>query len=362
MSRYYRLEFQHLGGIERIRKPWPYSWQMRLNRLENPIPLPDDMHAAVKDAVGDFNLYPDYQPFYEQLATFLNVPPANLVVGLGSEEFIRSIMLLACSISSESRAVAVLSPTCAMYQIHAAALNIPLFDPSPVSPKFELTLDMWLDVLDRRDFAVLFLPNPGQPIETYFSPVEFAVIAEYCSRRGTLLVVDEAYYGFGAETALPLIFQFDNVIVMRTFSKGWGGAALRIGYAVGCEELIKPLHSYRLSGEVAGPSMQIASVMIDRYESAILPAMHEIAMTRDWLRCAIGDLGLWAQGERGNHVLVELGADRAGRVGRHLEAEGIYINYQLPHPCEDYIMITVGSLDMMVRLFERFVGALDGNK
>ena len=362
MSRYYRPEFQHLGGIERIRKRWPYSWQMRLNRLENPIPLSDDMQAAIKDAVGDFNLYPDYQPFYEQLAAFLSIPSVNLVVGLGSEEFMRSIMLLTCGIDCPQRGVAVLSPTCAMYQIHAAALNTPLFDPSPASPKIELTIDTLINVLDNQDFAVLFLPNPGQPIETYFTPVELAAIAEYCSQREALLVVDEAYYGFGTETALPLIFQFDNVIVMRTFSKGWGGAALRIGYVVGCEALIKPLHSYRLSGEIAGPSMQIASVMIDRYESDILPAMQEIAMARDWLCRAISDLGLWTQGKKGNHVLVELGADRAKRVGRHLEAEGIYINYQLPHPCEDYIMITVGSLDMMVRLFERFVGALDGNK
>ena len=341
MSRYYRPEFAHLSGIERIRKVTPPNVRMRLNRLERPEPWP----------YGDLQQYPDYQPFIDRLANFVGVHSDQIVLGLGSEDLIRASMLLACGIGQGS--ANVLWPTCAMYEIHAKTLGVQLTKINP-NPKRGLSLERLLKAIDASYCDVFYLVNPGQPVETYYPLQDLKIIAKRCADQQILLVVDEAYYGFGAESARPLIDQFDNVLILRTFSKAWGLAGLRVGYALGCPDLIKPLDAIRLSGEVTGPSINFISWLLEHYEEEVVPYMAGVADSRKFSRMFMQQLGLWADGQYGNHVLVDLGQKRKEWIGKRLEERGIYINWNLPKPLEDYAMITCGSVKLMMEFAVEF--------
>ena len=92
-------------------------------------------------------------------------------------------------------------------------------------------LDSLYDKLDR-DTRFVFIPNPNLPIESCFSIEKIKEIAEICRKNHTMLVIDEAYYFFGAPTVMDLVENYENLIVFRTFSKAYGLAGLRIGFMV----------------------------------------------------------------------------------------------------------------------------------
>lgn len=334
-----RACFRYLPGIERKRiAPTPVG-DMRLHRLERPEPWQEELQAKFR-AFPPVNWYPDYGAFHRRVAEFAGVEPENLVVGAGIEDFIRSLVILCCD---PGDGFAYTWPTCAMFDIYAEVFST---RPVRIETSYETTAD---DIIARLDDRVrlLILPNPGQPVETNFNQWDMRRIARRCQDIGAVLAVDEAYHGFGSETSLPVLDVFDNVVILRTFSKAFGGAALRIGYAIGRGDVIRALDAIRESGEVAGPSMHMASVLMDEWPT-VRRGIAEVCAGRDWLRDRLLADGYEAHGSVANHVNVRV-KDGAGLVDR-LKMRGVHVRLNR----DGTIMVTCGSVGLMQRFYEAF--------
>lgn len=343
----------YLTGVERKRIVTEDNVVLRLNRGERPFPLAPEVRAALAkvyaDQIGLTQQYPSYQAFYEKYAASLGVPSENICVGAGIEEFIRVLMWL-----HTTQHVAVLWPTCKMYEVYAEAFLVHLTRVAPVPDK-PFTMNEFVAAL-HAETKMVFVPNPGQPVETHFTVVQLRLLAHWCAQRDILLVVDEAHYGFGAHTALPLLSEFTNIIVMRTFSKYYGAASLRVGCAIGSKQLMQVLHAVRPSGEIAGPSLAVASRILDFKEQFENDAF-AMVMGRDWLRDRINtelaEAGLRAWGRWGFSVLIEFpSAYDAVVVGGQLEAHhGIYTKFDFPEPVHGCMLVACGSVEMMKQFY-----------
>lgn len=344
-------ELQHLGGVVRTRIEMPRNVSMRLNRLERPIAWPAELVREIRNRCpADLvQQYPNYPMFYRRLAAFIAQREENIVVGAGIEEFIR-ILMAACF----GQKVAVLWPTCAMFDIYADAFKVDLQRIETHPRKPPLTVDDVCRAVTA-DTRVLLLANPGQPVETFFWREELLAIAKHCAKNDCLLAIDEAYHGFGATSAIHDAVRLANVIVLRTFSKAMGAAGIRLGYAVGGPHTAQLLHAVRQSGEVSSLSMSVATVLMDRFFDLVQPAIRDVVLGRIWLRMAFLKAGYAAWGEQANHILVEVGTD-CGRKARALAADGILVRV-CPDPLDGYMLVTAGPQPMMERFFEAFQAA-----
>lgn len=342
----YRDCFQHLYAVERKRIVMPEKVTLRLNRGERPDPMPLLVQAHISnrlaESFGKLNQYPSYSEFYEQLAKHHGINKNQIVVGAGIEEFIRTLTFLCCDPGQQ---MVVTWPSCAMYDIYSSVFGVELVKVKP-APGENFSVD---DIMQRvtPDTRLVFLPSPGQPVGTSYSEIELRILAQRCASVGAILAVDEAHWGFGSVTALPLINKFENLIVLRTFSKFYGAASIRVGYAIGSPKIMKPLEAARPSGEIAGPSMVIASTILD-YHSLFESWAKFTAEARDWTVRSISKLGLNAYGGTGFSVLVEFASlDIAVSVASELASVGVLVKAGFPSPVHRCILLACGTKPMM---------------
>ena len=360
VSSLYLEKFRHLYDLPRIRvaEPDPGSQVMRLNRNEKPDNWPKELLDRIYSSIPENLLqrYPDQGPFYAKLSKFLGVPEHSLLITSGVDEAIRGIITLCCE---PGDTFAVPWPGYAMYDVYARMFDCRL---SPII----YTTDRFMgpEELCARVPAgskVLFLPNPSQPVENCFDLEELGKIAAYCRDQDIIFAVDEAYHFYGAPSALPLIEDYDNVLVMRSFSKAFGAASLRMGYVAGSPEALTPLSALRLAHEASGLSLHAASVLIECFDSHLKPSIDSICEGRDFLRTRANDSGFPAWGRVSNYVIIDLTSnERMLTATKSLEAQGIYVKGRFPEPLDHHIMVTCGPLPMMDRFFDALLEAVDG--
>jgi len=326
---------------------------MRLQRNEKPDDWGDELYELVFANAPELHLqrYPDPAPFYEKLSRFLNVPQENLVVTSGIDEPIRTLVTLCCD---PGDTIIAPSPSYAMYnvyaKIHGVNVNPIAFQPGEFLPPE--ALGEAIDALSR----ILFLPNPSQPVENVYDLSQLRTLAGLCREKGIMLAVDEAYHFFGAETAMPLINEFDNVLVMRTFSKAFGAAGLRLGCVAGSEKAIAPLKAFRLAHEANSLSLHVGEVLLDNFDTFVKSNIEKVCEGRDVLRQACLNYGFQAWGEAGNFVLIDLGnTARSVEVHRELAKRGIHVKGGFSAPLDHHILATCGPADMMRSFFDVLV-------
>ena len=353
----YLDKYRHLYNLRRLRIPEPNrgSAIMRLHRNEKPDNWPKDLLGHIFTSIPENLLqrYPDAGPFYAKLARFLGVSVEKVLVTSGIEEAIRTILTLSC----EPGDTFVSTPGYAMYEVYGQILGLKLAQITYTPDRFLTVAELCAKI--PADTRVVFLPNPSQPVENCFDVGALGEIAAYCQRRDILFAVDEAYYFFGAPTALPLTDRFDNLLVMRSFSKAFGAASLRLGYVVGSSKALAPLAAFRLAHEANALTMHAGSVLLDCFDSHVKPSIEAICQGRDFLRRAAIEHGLFAWGSVSNNVLIDLGDNaRMVAVAKVLEAKGIYVKGEFPKPLDHYILVTCGGIDIMREFFDALLEAL----
>lgn len=353
----FRPEFQHLSHIERKRITMPANTRLRLNRLERPQPWPHGFLERLRHTLDleKIQQYPDYPPFYEAVAAFNGAKADEIVVGAGIEEFIRTLMFL-CAGPGEK--VAVLWPTCAMFEIYARAFNIELVKIIP-DPQTGISVSSIVEQLPA-DVRLFIMANPGQPVETMFGWGSLQPLARILEDRGAVFAVDEAYHGFGASTIVGCHDWHANTVALRTFSKAFGAAGIRLGYAIGAPGVIAALNAVRQSGEVSAISMAIATELMKNFDEIVKPGIEEVIAGRDMLRDRVAkELGFPTHGFFANHVLIDfLNPARAEQVANKLWQRGALVKAGYPSPVDRHVLVTCGGPSIMADFFEELKGAI----
>ena len=349
MEAYVNPHVRRLSRYEVRERRTPTTEVHKLDANENLVLDENWIRDLVREAVEkvDVRLYP---PMYaskavEAIADFLGVSKRNIIVENGSDSIID---LVAKCFVGQGRAV-IVEPTFEMYRFYVEALG-------GVAEGFYMNEGFTIDVeelLKRAEGAkVIFMASPNNPTGTQQPKEVVEAIAE--GFRG-LLVVDEAYADFGDFSLWDLPLKYENVIVLRSFSKVAGLAGLRVGYAVvseGVHDFISRLQSPYSVNSVA---QEVVRLILDRWDE-VVKAVEVVKAERDFLvRELASTKGVRPYDSKANFVLFKVEAMGSEELVERLEAMGFYVRERNAKPLlENCIRVTVGPR----RVNELFIEAL----
>jgi len=307
---------------------------IKLNTNENPYPPSPRVIEAVRlAATDDLRLYPDpvATALRRKAGSVYGFDPDWILAGNGSDDLL-SILVRACA-EDDDRVVYPV-PTYSLYDTLVAIQGAQARH-VPFPADFRLPVD---DLL-AHDGRVTFVCNPNSPSGT-LTPV--AVIEEMARRTSGLLVVDEAYVDFASESALPLVHRFGNVVVLRTFSKSFSLAGMRIGLAFAQPPVIRELAKVKDSYNLTRLSLVAAEAALDDY--AWMEAnVARIRATRAHLTARLRELGFEVPPSEANFVLARRRGHDMGAVQQGLKARGVLVRYFATPELRDALRISVGT-------------------
>lgn len=335
-----------------IRKVKPYvpgeqprQKAIKLNTNENPYPPAPGVQKALKemDAEG-FRLYPDPEAsvLVEELARFYHVKPEQVFVGVGSDD-----VLAMCFLTFFNSEKPILFPdiTYLFYEVWADLYRIPYERPE-LDKDFRLVKEDYY-----RENGGVIIPNPNAPTALY---EELDVIEDILARnQDVIVIVDEAYIDFAGRSALELIGNHENLIVVQTFSKARSMAGMRIGYAISSPALIRCLNDvkYSFNSYTMSQASLICGVEAVKDKEYFEEGLRKIIKTREWAKEELAQLGFHFTDSQANFLFVSHPAYDARELFEALKAKGIYVRYWGSRRIEQYMRITVGTREEMEALF-----------
>ena len=309
---------------------------IKLNTNENPYPPSPHVLSALRRAVNGFlRLYPE--PLHDSLrkvaAPVYGVEMDEILCGNGSDELLS--IVTRCFLSSGDR-VAYPVPT---YSLYDTLVAIQEGKPAPVDygPDFSLP-----EALASQQAAVTFLCNPNSPSGTLAPLSEIEKLAGSASG---ILVVDEAYIDFAdaaESSAIPLIRKFPNLIVLRTFSKSFSLAGMRIGLAFARREIIAGMLKVKDSYNLNRLSLAAATAALED-----LPWMQrnvrQIQKTRTRLACELKESGFTVLPSQANFVMARRQGENLQELYLELKRRRILVRYFDRPELRDSLRITIGT-------------------
>lgn len=288
----------------------------------------------------DFNRYPDplQRQVKAEVARLKDVSPAQVFLGNGSDEAIDLLLRLTCVPGQDS--ILILPPTYGMYEV-AAGLNDVAIERVPLTADFQLSAEAIAQVV-ASPAKLVFICSPNNPTGNLLH----AQAVEQVLRgfRG-LVVVDEAYIDFAAAPSWTTrLAEFDNLVVLQTFSKAWGLAGLRLGMAFAAPALINYLNKIKPPYNVSEPTQQHALAALA--DAARFDGMRgELLAQRSWLEEQLPGLDIVEHvfPSAANFLLVRFGPD-ATAVYEYLLGRGIVVRNRASQPgCAGCLRLTVGT-------------------
>jgi histidinol-phosphate aminotransferase len=289
--------------------------------------------------------YPDASPLYERLARHLALPEEMLYITPGSDAAIR--LLFQAYLRPGDRVVFP-QPTFAMYEVYSK-----IFQATPRTVPYVRGQALAVQELQRllaERPRILAVANPDQPTGSVLSREQLVALADAARDSATLFIIDEAYYPFYPETAIELVRSYDNVVVLRTFSKVGGLAGLRVGYLAANPAIVDAVTRVRGSFEVNTIAIALACYLLD-HPDITQGHRQQIEQGREVLRRMAAELGLGFPACPANFQLLQFpGLASTGELAAELAARGYLVKGGFSAACvSDCIRVTLAGPELMSR-------------
>lgn len=298
--------------------------------------------------------YPDINRFMTRLSQFVEIDQENIMLSSGIDGSIKTVLE---TYSTPGSTIALLTPTYKMYEVYAEVYELNLIK---IQTKSDLTIDINDIFKTIPHIKILFLPNPHEPVENVFNQDQINEIINFSAAHNVLVVIDEAYFMFGAPTMIGFIPKNKNLLVMRTFSKGFGLPAIRLGYTLGNRDLIAQLSSCRLSYETNSLSMCVAEWAIDNF-NLFEEYIQEVVQARSFLKTQLMNKNFQVHGSFSNTILVNLlSPDKALDVYKKLKMADVWIREltEFPNVCS-WVSVGVGRISTASNFLDKFFSLVE---
>lgn len=310
---------------------------IKLNTNENPYPpAPGVVKMAAHLETDKFRLYPDPTAgvLTKALAEFYHVAQEQIFVGVGSDDVLA--MAFQTFFNSE-KPIFFPDITYSFYPVWADAFKIP-YETKALDENFRIRKEDYYG----KNGGVVF-PNPNAPTSVYEDLDFVEDILKH--NRDVLVIVDEAYIDFGGRSALALIEKYDNLLVVQTFSKSRSMAGMRIGYAIGNEELIRALNDFKYSFN--SYTMDQTSLVLGaeavKDREYFNECLEKIMRTRAWTAKELKALGFEFNEPWANFIFAAHPKYPAKELFEALRKANIYVRYFSLPRIDNYLRITVGT-------------------
>ena len=318
-----------------------YRASLKLNQNENPWDAP----AHIKDevlrrfAARKWSQYPDFVPaeLNQCLAHFAGWRPDGIISANGSNELIQALLMVTMEVG---KTLLLSEPTFTLYRQVATVLGGKV-ETVFLTPDLEYDSDALQRFVAEKQPDVTIICSPNNPTGCV---IDAAALRSLLKTARGLVVIDEAYHEFAGSSVVPLLNEYENLIVLRTFSKAMAVAALRIGYLLASPDLVREIGKAVLPYNVNVFSQIAAEVAVENYESELRPLVRQIVSERDRVFAELNQIdGLAPVASHANFILVKSSTDPK-RIFTEMLARDILIRDVSGYPMlSEYFRFSLGT-------------------
>lgn len=325
--------------VEELRRELGLSDIIKLASNENPLGCSPQALQAVQDTLTEISRYPDGAGFAlkQAITQKLGMPAGQITLGNGSNDILE---LVAGLFLGQGTSAVYSQYGFAIYALATQAAGAEGIAVPARAYGHDLAA---MAAAVRDDTRVIYLANPNNPTGTWFEEAEFTAFMQQVPAQ-VLVVLDEAYVEYFPENfnSLPYLQQFDNLLISRTFSKAYGLASLRVGFALASGQVTDWLNRIRQPFNVGSLALAAATAALD--DDAFVAATRQLNQAgMQQLLTGLAVLNCPVIPSRANFLTVEVGAGRGQAVFDALLQKGVIVRplagYQMP----DHIRVSIGT-------------------
>ena len=326
---------------------------IKLNTNENPYSPSEKVIEKIKSMnLEDLKLYPDpdVSELRKVIAKYFSkkiderITKEQIFVGNGSDEVLALIFM---TFFNKGDKVYYPDITYSFYPVYADLFDLKEVK-IPLNKNFEIEIDKYFGVDGH-----IIITNPNAPTSIALKLEEIEEIVK--KNPNQLVVVDEAYVDFGAESAVKLVNKYDNVLVVQTFSKSRSFAGMRLGYAIGSENIIEGLNRLKFSFN----SYTIDRISIEagiesfKDDDYFIKINAKIIETREKTVKKLKELGFKVLNSSANFIFISHNKVFAGDLYKQLKDNGILVRYFAKDRIDNYLRVTIGTDEEMEIFIEK---------
>ncbi len=312
--------------------------RIKLNQNESPYDIPVTYKRKILQLMQkkSWNRYPSNhaEALKNAIAQYTKFPAKGIIVGNGSNELILAIMLTICDRGDQ---ITTVSPGFAIYSYLGRILNLQNME-IPLNPDFSFSVTGIIK--HSHNSKIIFLASPNNPTGTMLRIQEIEEITKKCK---CLVVIDEAYYEFSRISCQHLLERYENIVVLRTFSKAFGLAGIRLGYLLGNKRIVSQIEKAKLPFSV-GIFQQTAATFLLQHNSIVKKTAQEIISQRERVFNALNMIdGITPVPSKANFILFSI--DKMGRdkVYEQLYKNGILLRRFIHPALKNMLRVTIGT-------------------
>lgn len=350
MSRFFSGKYRSLDAYTPGEQPRDRSY-IKLNTNESPYPPSAGVAAAVAEECGRLQLYsdPECTALTEAAARLYGVSASEILMTNGSDEILNFAFMAFCD---AAHPIVFPDITYGFYPVFAALSDIP-YEVIPLMPDFSVRISDYIGVGKN-----IVIANPNAPTGLALSVAEIEKIV--ASNPDHVVMIDEAYVDFGAESVVPLIHKYDNLLVTQTFSKSRSMAGARLGFGIGCADLISDLRTIKYSTNPYNVNRMTmaagtAALLDNDY---YMDNCRKIMETREDTKRELEALGFAVTDSKANFLFASSDKIEGEALYRELKRLGILIRHFGAERIRNYNRITVGTPAQMAALIREIKSIL----
>lgn len=342
MSRFFSEKYKTLTPYTPGEQPKDMQY-IKLNTNESPYPPSKKAVEKAAEAATSLQLYPDPEctELHKKLAALYGVTPRQVIAGNGSDEVLNFAFMAYCDKEHPARFADI---TYGFYSVFAEINGIP-YTEVPLRDDFTIDVN---DYIGKNE--TIFIANPNAPTGIALSLDDIEKILK--SNPSSVVVIDEAYVDFGAESAVSLIGKYDNLLVTQTFSKSRSMAGARLGVAIGSEELIRDLNTIKYSTNPYNINRMTmaAGIGVLEDEEYTKANCQSIIETRSYTMKRMKAMGFEMTESLTNFIFAKHNKIGGEALYKALRERGILVRHFSKPKLDAYNRITVGSYEQMTVL------------
>lgn len=336
-------------------------YRVKLDANESPFNMPKKAREKLAEFIANdpqLNLYPDTDSIELRrlLAEYWKVTSNSIIVGTGSDQLIQIITNVFVGTDDK---VLYPVPSFSMYRDSCIiAGGTPVKYILRPEDNYEYSKDSIIEAYDKESPKIIYICNPNNPTGNLMPIDDILDILKYCSN--SIVIVDEAYAEFCDISVIPYVKEYENLLVLRTFSKAYGLAGIRCGYSISSEKLAKAVNLARAPYNISSLS-QLAAQLVFVEQDTIKESIAYLIEQREWLSQKLSAIkGIRVYKSYANFLLIKV--ENSSEVYRELCSKGIFVrSFGNSNLLKDCMRITVGTKEQNALLLDE-LGAICYNK
>lgn len=277
-----------IKDLYRTPQPEGRAPYLRLDQNENPDGVPQWLFdEAMKKVTPEFlSIYPEETRLTEKYARLLGLGLENVTLTDGSVVAMSYVIKV---FGEQGKNLVCVTPSFGMYSVYAEMAGMNTV-PVHYEPDYTFDIKKLLDAIDDNT-GIVSLVNPNMPMGNAYSDEEIISIVQKAAEHDALVIIDEAYHYFYEKDSLSLLKKYDNVVILRTFSKMLSMPALRMGAVISTAENIKYINNYKPHYTVNSVALLFGESMVDNFGRLMCDLQTKFRAGRDYLFSALKDNG-----------------------------------------------------------------------